>query len=129
VGVANEAIRISTNHQSQVEQAVAAGLIFKGDELRVKTQTERNCLTLQQAIEQRKIASAKLAQTLRLDPATELIAEDSDLVPLTIHNENYSLSALIAQAIENRPEKKQTEAAVAAARATKKGATVGPLIP
>src|SRR5687768_7996230 len=31
VGVAQEAIRISTNHSAQVEQAVAAGLIFKGD--------------------------------------------------------------------------------------------------
>lgn len=129
VGVANEAIRISTNHQSQVEQAVAAGLIFKGDELRVQTQTERNRLTLQKAVEQRKVASAKLAQTLRLDPATELVAEDTDLVPLTIYNEKDSLGALIFQALDNRSERKQTEAAVAVARAIKKGATVGPLIP
>lgn len=129
VGVANEAIRISTNHEAQVGQAVEAGLIFKGDELRVRTQAERNRLTLRQAIEQRRIASSKLAQTLRLDPSVELIAEDSDLAPLTIFDGKSSLDSLIAQAIENRPERKQSDASVASATAMKKGATVGPLIP
>ncbi len=129
VGVANEAIRISTNHEAQVSQAVEAGIIFKGDELRVRTQAERNRLTLRQAIEQRRIAAARLAQTLRLDPAVELVAQDSDLAPLTILEEKSSLGALIAQAIENRPERKQSDASIAGARATKKGATVGPLIP
>jgi outer membrane protein TolC len=129
VGVANEAIRISTNHEAQVGQAVEAGLIFKGDELRVRTQAERNRLTLRQAIEQKRIAAARLAQTLHLDPAVELVATDSDLAPLTIFDVKSSLGSLIAQAIADRPDRKQSAASIASARATKDGAVFGPLIP
>ncbi len=128
-GVSQESIRISTNYEAQVVQAVAAGLVFKGDELRVRTQTERNRLTLRQAIEQKQTASARLAQTLRLAAGVDLVATDSDLAPLNIFEAKSSLGSLIAQAIAERPDRKQSAAAIASARATKDGAVFGPLIP
>jgi outer membrane protein TolC len=129
VGVAEEAVKISTNYEAQIREAVSAGLTFKGDELRVKIQSQRNQLALQQAIEQRRAASTRLAQTLHLDPATELVAENSELTPLNIFDEKRSISSLVAEAIENRPDRKQIRATVAAAEAEKKGAVYGPLIP
>lgn len=129
VGVAEEAVKISTNYEAQIREAVSAGLTFKGDELRVKIQSQRNQLALQQAIEQRRAASTRLAQTLHLDPAIELIAENSELTPLNIFDEKRSMSSLVAEAIENRPDRKQIRAAVASAAAEKKGAVYGPLIP
>jgi outer membrane protein TolC len=129
IGVAEEAVKISTNYEAQIREAVSAGLTFKGDELRVKIQSERNQLALQQAIEQRRAASTRLAQTLHLDPAVELVAENSELAPLNLFNEKRSMSSLVAEAIENRPERKQIRAAVASAEADKKGAVYGPLIP
>ena len=129
VGVANEAIQISTNYEAQIGAAVSAGLTFKGDELRVRIQAERNRLALRQAIEQKEIAVARLAETLRLDPGIQLVAHDSDLSPLTLFDTNASLSSLMAQAISARPERKQNAALVEAARASKQGAVYGPLIP
>ena len=38
VGIAGEAVRISTNYETQITGAVSAGLTFKGDELRVRVQ-------------------------------------------------------------------------------------------
>jgi outer membrane protein TolC len=84
---------------------------------------------LQQALEQRRVLAAKLAQTLHLDSSVELVAQDSDLALLTMIDAKSSLGSLIAQAFENRPERKQSEASVAGARVTKRGAVYGPLIP
>src|SRR5438445_2512699 len=51
-GVVNEALAISQDYQKQLHEAVAAGVAFKGDELRVQVQTERYQLALRQALEQ-----------------------------------------------------------------------------
>lgn len=129
VGVANEALGISTNYYEQVQQAAAAGIAFKGDALRVQVQTERNRLTLRQAQEQARVASARLAQTLHLNPAIDLAPEEGDLVPLALVQTNASLDALVAQAFAARPEFGQTRAQLEAARNARSGAVYGPLIP
>jgi outer membrane protein TolC len=129
VGVAQEAIRISTNFAEQVQQAVGIGVAFKGDLLRVQVQTERYLLTLRQTQEQHRLASARLAQTLHLDPVIELVPQDADLVPLSLFQTNATLDALIAQALNVRPELKQSQAQIEAARQARQGALYGPLIP
>ena len=129
VGVAREAVSISTNLYGQVQQAVGIGIAFKGDLLRVQVQTERNRLTLRQAQEQRRVAAARLSQTLHLDPAIDLAAQDADLVPLSLVDTNSTLEALVMQAFAGRPELKQNQAQLEAARQARKGARYGPLIP
>ena len=129
VAVARDAIRISSNQTAQAEQAVAAGLIFKGDELRARVQTERNQLALRQALEQQRLAAAKLAQTLRLEPSVLLVAEDTELAPLQIVATNATMTSLLVEALGARPELKQVRADLAGARDAKNGTTYGPLIP
>jgi outer membrane protein TolC len=128
VGVAAEALRISDDYEKQVTRAVEAGLAFKGDALRARVQKERNELALQQAREQQRIAAAQLAQTLRLDPTVDLVAQEAELAPLNLVT-NTALSPLVTQALQANPELKQDFALTAAARENKSGAIYGPMIP
>lgn len=129
VGVAQEAVRISTNYEAQVKSAVEAGIAFKGDLLRVSVQAERNQVALRQATEQQRLAAARLAQALHLDPAVELVARDADLVPLTFLETNLTMQSLVHRALAMRPDLKQSQAFVRAAKENRNGAVYGPLIP
>ena len=130
VVVAREAVRISTDYGEQIQQAVGAGVAFKGDVLRVQVQTERNQLTLRHAQEQQRVAAARLAQLLHLDDAvTELEPREGELVPIALVETNATLHALVSQALDSRPELKQSRALRAAAHDAKNAALYGPLIP
>ena len=129
VGVAQEAVRIATNYAAQVQSAVGAGVALRGDQLRVAVQAERNRLSLRGAIEQQRTAAARLAQTLHLDPAIELIARDVDPAPLSLIETNAALDTLVKRALLARPEVGQGNALVEAARDGKNGTVYGPLIP
>lgn len=129
VEVVNEALKTSQDYQQQLHDAVASGIAFKGDELRVQSQTEHYRITLQQAQEQQRVAAASLAQVLHLDPRVELVPQDPELVPLTLFETNASVDELVALAWKFRPELKQSQALLEAARAAKNGAVYGPLIP
>jgi outer membrane protein TolC len=129
VGVVNEAIQVSQDYQQQLREAVTAGIAFKGDELRVQTQTEHFKITLQQALAQQRAAAVKLARVLHLDPTVDLVPLDTGLTSLTLSPTNASMSALVAQALRDRSELKQSQALTAASRDEKNGAVYGPLIP
>jgi outer membrane protein TolC len=129
VGISKEAVGISTNYETQLQHALDAGLAFKGDLLRVSVEVEHNRLALRQAIEQQQVASARLAQTLHLDPAVELVARDISLEPLTLVETNGSLRSFVQQAVSSRPELKQTQALIDAARDDKNGTLYGPIVP
>jgi outer membrane protein TolC len=86
-------------------------------------------VALSQSREQQRIASARLAQILHLDPTIELVPADGELVPIALVETTGDLPALVRQALEARPELKQNQALIAAARETKRGAVYGPLIP
>jgi outer membrane protein TolC len=88
----------------------------------VSVQAERNRLGLRQAIEQQRAAAARLAQTLHLDPSVELVARDTDLVPITLVETNATMDSLVQRALSRRPELKQSQALVEAARENKNGA-------
>jgi outer membrane protein TolC len=129
VEVQREALKTSQDYQQQLQVAVSSGIAFKGDLLRVQTQTEHYEITLRQAQERQRVAGAALALTLHLDSRVELVPQDTMLVPLTLFPTNSALDALVARAFQARPELKQTEALFSAARAAKDGAVYGPLIP
>ena len=127
--IAAEAARIAGDYAEQLQRGVELGLIFKGDALRARGQAERNQLAHQQAREQQRIAAARLAQVLRLDPVVNLAPADSELLPLTLTTPNAALDSLVAQALGSRPELKQGTALARAAAKQHDAATVGPLIP
>ena len=124
-----DAANISEDYQRQLHEAVGAGIAFKGDELRVQTQTGSYQITLRQAREQQRLAGANLARILHLDSTVELLPLEADLVPLLLFPTNAPLHSLVQQALSSRPELKQNQALVLAARDTKNGAVYGPLIP
>jgi outer membrane protein TolC len=129
VGVGRESVRIAGDYEAQLSHAVGSGIAFKGDLLRARVQAERNRLTLRQAQEQQRVAAARLAQLLHLNPAVELLAQDSELVALRLIATNAALDPLVQQALASRPELKQGQSLAAAARDAKNGASYGPLIP
>lgn len=129
LSVAREAVRIATNYEAQIQHAVGAGIAFKGDQLRAQVQAERNQLAVRQAAEQQRVAAARLAQTLHLDPVVELIPADADLAPIPLIQTNKALDSLVQEALVARPELRQSQSLVAAAQDARKGALYGPLIP
>lgn len=129
VEVTKQALNTSREYQQQLQAAVASGIAFKGDLLRVQSQAEHYETALRQALERQRVAAAELALTLHLDATAELVPREAELAPLTLFATNAPLAALVAQALQYRPELKQDRALVLAARATKNGAVYGPLIP
>ena len=129
VTVAEEALRISREHEDQLHRAVGIGLAFRGEELRVRAEAGHNALALRQTREQQRVAGIRLAQMLQLDPRIELRARDAELVPLSLVPEDASLDSLVEQALSARPEMSQEAARLAAARDAEAGVRYGPLFP
>jgi len=129
VGIAQEALRASTDYAVQIDRAVSAGIAFKGDALRVKVQQQRDEIALRRAQENVRLASAKLVQILHLDPTVELMPRDASVVPLSIVSAKEPLGDLVSQALATRPETQQGAAFLSAAQHAKNGAIYGPLIP
>jgi len=129
VEVARQALETSQDYQNQLHEAVAIGVAFKGDELRVVTQSGLYRIAVRQALEAQRAAAASLAQVLHLDPAVELLPEDTEVVPLALLEIDTSPDLVVQRALSARPELKQSQALVEAAREGRDGALLGPLIP
>lgn len=127
--VLRDAVGISQDYQNQLHEAVGAGIVFKGDELRVQTQTQNYQISLRQALEQQRARSVALCQVLHLDATIELTPVKTDLVPLMLFPTNAALDSLVQKALQQRSELKQSIALTAAARDAKNGAIYGPMVP
>jgi outer membrane protein TolC len=127
--VASDALKTSQDYQHQLQGAVEAGIAFKGDELRVQTQTKQFEILLRQALEQQRLTAVDLARILHLDPRVDLVPQDNGLNRLTLVETNLSLDTLIEHALASRPELKQSSAFLDAARDSRNGSVYGPLIP
>ena len=128
-GVAVESVRIADSYAGELGRAVEAGIAFKGDAFRALAQAERNRLVLRQTEEQQRIAAARLAQTLHISPLIELRPAGGEPAPLRLPEYRSTLNALVADALAQRPELKQSDAQLSAARKARDGAKYGPLIP
>lgn len=129
VDVVNQGLSISQNYQQQLDEAVRIGIAFRGDALRVQTQTQRLQVERARASQQQRLAAARLAQTLHLDPLVELVPGDVEPMPLTLVEANAGLNDLLQAALANRPELRQSQALIAAAEQARRGSIYGPLIP
>ena len=129
VEVVSDSLRISQSYEQQLKEAVQIGIAFKGDALRVETQTERLQLDLTRARQQLRLAATQLAQTLHLQPTIELIPAEREPAPLALADLNASPEELIRTALQNRPEVARSNALIAAAEDSRRGAIYGPLLP
>src|SRR5438093_7409580 len=129
VGVAREALRVSTDYAAEIDRGVEAGIAFKGDALRIKVQRQRDEIALRRTEENVRLASAQLVQILHLNPIVELMPRDGSVVPLSIVSAKESLGHLVSQALAARPETQQSVALLSAAQHAKNGSIYGPLIP
>ena len=129
VGAAEEAARLAGKHADQITATAEAGLTFAGDASRVRAARERSELSLSRLRVEQRLAAARLAELLHLDPAVELTPAEADLAPLALVSSTDELGPLIARALAARPELDETAARLEAARAARRGATQGPLIP
>jgi outer membrane protein TolC len=129
VAVIGDTLKTSEEYLQQLHAAVDSGIAFKGDELRVQTQTKNHQIALRQAVEQQRVAVVNLARTLHLDARVELVPQDTGLTRLTLIEPGTSIDDLVEQALERRPELRQRQALISAARESKKAALYGPLIP
>jgi len=84
---------------------------------------------LRQAREQQRVAAVELARILHLDSQIELVPQDAQLARLDLFSAHASEQALLDQALHSRPELKESQALISAARETKNGSLYGPLIP
>jgi outer membrane protein TolC len=128
VSVAEEAVRISLDYAGQVQRAVEIGIAFKGDAQRAQVQVERNRMLLRAAQEQQRVAAARLAQALRLEPATPLVAQETELQPLPPAT-GADAATLVQRALGGRSELKQFQALAASAREITRGVREGAWLP
>jgi outer membrane protein TolC len=126
---AEEAARITSRHAEQINATAEAGLTFQGDAARVRAARERAELTLIRARTDQRIAAARLAEILRLDPAVDLAPVDGDLAPMSLVTAGDDIGGLISQALAKRPELDEAAARLEVARTNRRAATTGPLIP
>lgn len=129
VAANREAVETSETYQRQLEAGVDAGVVFKGDVLRVQTQTQRYLAAVALAQQQQRVASARLAELLYLDPAAELVPQDGELLPLSVADASTPQATQVAQALAQRTELQQSQAQLQAAESMHKGAVYGALIP
>jgi len=129
VTAAVEAARVADNYARQISAAAESGVAFKGDAFRVRAAHERSELLVRQLRSSQRIAAARLAQLLHLDPVVELVPADDNLAPLTLVVAGADLGPLVAHALAVRPDLDGARARLEAARVTLRGATYGPLVP
>jgi len=129
VDVVSQAIAISQNYEQQLNAAVRIGTAFKGDAVRVQTQTLRLQLDLTRAKAQRRFAATQLAQTLHLDPLVDLVPAEHEPAPFALMDLNATPDALVRTALDQRPELMRSAALIAAAEQARRGALYGPFIP
>jgi len=126
---AQEAARVAREHAAQLGVAAEAGIAFKGDAARAGAARERSELALLRARTDQRVAAARLAEILRLDPSVDLVSDDGALVPMSLESPAGDLGERIARALARRPEIDESASRLAGARLNRRAATQGPLIP
>ncbi|MBL9210125.1 MAG: TolC family protein [Opitutaceae bacterium] len=129
VAAAEEAAAVADRHADQIGATGDAGLTFKGDVARVRAARERAALAVVRLRAEQRLAAARLAEVLRLDPAVELAPADAAPAPLALDTSSADLGVLISQALAKRPELDEAAARVESARTSRRAATQGPLVP
>lgn len=81
------------------------------------------------AREAARVASARLAQMLRLDPTSPLLPQEPALVPIHLFDSDEPVQSLIATALRSRPEVRESQALVCEAVNRLERERYAPLVP
>jgi len=103
------------------------GLQADADRMQAELMVRLN--DIERAAEGVTLASARLAQLLRLDPATPLNPVEPAVVPIDMTADNVPLRALIAEGLSQRPELAEGRLLVGEAAARLRREEVAPLVP
>jgi outer membrane protein TolC len=123
-------IREDAREVARVTAAFAqTGQGRQGDADRAAAELEKRNDEFLQAENDVLLASARLAELLGLDPSTRLQATDGWVVPTPLIPDQAPLPALIAIALDQRPELAERRAAIRAAFLALQGARVLPFSP
>ncbi|MFP6670192.1 MAG: TolC family protein [Pirellulaceae bacterium] len=82
----------------------SAGQGSQADANRARSELIRHRVELSRAKENRRVASARLAEFLSLDPAVEIVPQEPTIVPIDLVSPEMSAGELLANGLENRPE-------------------------
>jgi len=129
VEVAAESVRIARDYADQLERAVAIGIAFQGDLHRARARVERNLRLASQVGVERRVAAARLAEALALDPAADLRIAAPELGIWALVDPEADQEALVRDALARRPELRAVASAERAAAAEHDAARVGPWLP
>ncbi|MCO5168755.1 MAG: TolC family protein [Planctomycetes bacterium] len=122
------AVTIAERLAGAIETAARVGRAFEGDVLRARARANRARLEAEGADGRRRVASARLATLLRLDPRVDLHAPPEPL-PVTLVSPDTALEALVTDALSRRPELQVAEATLVAAEREEARALWGPFVP
>jgi outer membrane protein TolC len=108
---------------------LAKGLVAPVEEIRARTELSRRRQAVQSARERWRIASADLAQLLRLDPSVLVQPLEPPHLQMTLVVRGQSPDELIPLALTSRPELASQQAVVQATLQRLKAERLRPLIP
>jgi outer membrane protein TolC len=123
-------IESNTNRLDEHAQSyLRAENLKPADADRVRAQLLARRQETELAERQVRVAAARLARLLRLDPFVELVPGDAQAVPVDYFGESFADVDLATTALSNRPELMEHRALVGAAVARLREARLGPLLP
>jgi len=111
------------------ESYAAAGQGLASDDDRVRTEWNIRKNEALRAEESVRVASARLAQLLRLDPTTPLVPQEPALVPIHLFGGDEPVQSLVALGLSSRPELRESRALVHEAVNRLERERYAPLIP
>lgn len=129
VEVATESVRIAEDYAGQLARAVEIGIAFQGDAHRARARVERNLQLASRAGVERRIAAARLAERLSLDPTVDLRVATPELAIWSLVDVQVAEEILVASALENRPEVASLSSELRAASSDRDAARFGPWLP
>ncbi len=129
IQVAEQAVNTAETYADEVSRAVTIGLAPQVEYYRVLTRLEQNRGLLVRTQAHRRIAAARLAQVLHLEPEVDLLPMDDARAPMSLTDPAIPLGQLLTQAQSARPELRVANASIAAAATETEAVRVGPRYP
>lgn len=129
VEVADESVRIAEEYASQLARAVEIGIAFQGDAHRARARVERNNQLASRAGVERRIAAARLAERLALDPAVDLRVATPELAIWELVDPRTAQDTLVQSALTHRAELESVSSELRAAASDHDAARLGPWLP
>lgn len=127
--IAEEAQKNAQELAKITGQFAEQGVGLRSDAERANTELGQRDQQVIVAQERVTVASATLAQLLRLDPQTQLVPLEQNVVPIELLADEHQLADLVVHALSHRPELAEQHALVEAACQRFKKAKYAPLIP